>query len=60
MSVEKRMETARTWLKLAREEGEWGDAISKRSFLAEKGFSEEELDELMAWDRKDACASTER
>lgn len=51
MSKEKRLESARTWLRLVRGEG---DAGSKRKYLSEKGFTDEELEELMKWDRADA------
>jgi len=51
MTRSKKMETGRTWLRLARGEG---DANSKREYLAEKGFTEEELEELMRWDREDS------
>jgi hypothetical protein len=51
MSKDKKMETARTWLRLARGEG---DANTKREYLAAKGFSSEELEELMRWEREDA------
>lgn len=48
----KRIESARTWLRLVRAEGD--DVGSKREYLREKGFTEGELEELLSWDREDA------
>jgi len=46
----KKMNQGKTWLRLVRGEG---DAGTKRAYLAEKGFTEEELEELLAWDKRD-------
>lgn len=46
----KKMETARAWLRLVRGEG---DAATKREYLMEKGFTEEECEALLEWDRLD-------
>jgi hypothetical protein len=47
---QQRKEQARTWLRKVRGEG---DAETKRGFLEEKGFTKEEVDELLEWDRTD-------
>jgi hypothetical protein len=54
LEKETRMKTGRTWLRLVRKQLTKWDRKDKRSYLAEKGFTEEELDILMEWDRKDA------
>ena len=50
MTKATKIEQGRTWLRLVRGEG---DAETKRAYLGEKGFTEEELKELLEWDAKD-------